>query len=281
MSFFSWFTRKSPPARPRVAGPSGSLRAASPILPARGNGVGSDPSKSDNAAIRSNERMERRELLYVVVRDAMVRAGVLSASYKFKVLSLDPRGHQFLVMMDLASEYGGETARLGEMEALIAQSAKLRYDITVSAVYWRISDQVAAGMASKGAAPQGAGLKAASAVQRPPVQNIPASAASVAPVSVPAAGPVLPAAMPARPPLEPVNLMAPRFDPIEADEVAAFKRALAAAAAARAPVASAPGVAVRSGGRPVPAGSRDFADTEMPEQDSRAQTLSSTQYGDL
>ena len=31
---------------------------------------------------------------------------------KFKVLSLDQRGRQFLVMMDLARRYGGETVRL-------------------------------------------------------------------------------------------------------------------------------------------------------------------------
>jgi hypothetical protein len=94
--------------------------------------------------------MERRELLYTVVRDAMVRAGVLSASYKFKVLSLDQRGRQFLVMMDLAREYGGETVRLSEIEALIAQTAKARYDILVTAVYWRINDHVAVGMPQKG-----------------------------------------------------------------------------------------------------------------------------------
>jgi hypothetical protein len=47
--------------------------------------------------------MERREMLYAVVREAMVRAGVLSSTYKFKVLSLDPRGRQFMVMVDLAT----------------------------------------------------------------------------------------------------------------------------------------------------------------------------------
>jgi len=41
---------------------------------------------------RKSERLERRELVYEVVRDAMLRAGVLAASYKFKVLSLDARG---------------------------------------------------------------------------------------------------------------------------------------------------------------------------------------------
>ena len=53
--------------------------------------------------------MARRELLYAVVREAMVRAGVLSSSYKFKVLSLDPRGRQFLVMVDLAHGAGSDT----------------------------------------------------------------------------------------------------------------------------------------------------------------------------
>jgi hypothetical protein len=70
---------------------------------------------------------ERRELLYTAVRDAMVRAGVLSAGYKFKVLSLDQRGRQFLVMMDLAPEYGGDMDRLGEIEALIARPPRRWY----------------------------------------------------------------------------------------------------------------------------------------------------------
>ena len=72
----------------------------------------------------------------------------------------------------------------------------------------------------------------------------------------------------------------PRFDPIEADEVAAFKQALASAAAARAPAAATPGVPQRSGPRRPPT-TNDFADTVMPDQDSRAQSLSSTQYGEL
>ena len=77
-----------------------------------------------------------------------------------------------------------------------------------------------------------------------------------------------------------MRLVVPRFDPIEADEVAAFKQALASAAAARAPAAATPGVPQRSGARRPPL-TNDFADTVMPDQDSRAQSLSSTQYGEL
>src|ERR1700712_2282724 len=87
---------------------------------------------------RKNERMARRELLYAVVRQAMMRAGVLSSGYKFKVLSLDPKGHQFLVMIDLGRTYSREAARLADIEATIAQAAKAHHEILVDGVYWRM-----------------------------------------------------------------------------------------------------------------------------------------------
>ena len=313
MSLFSWFSRKPAPPKPRPAAePSGLLNADAtvPLHPGRMGKPLVEPPPPEHAANRKNERMERRELLYTVVRDAMVRAGVLSASYKFKVLSLDQRGRQFLVMMDLAREYGGETVRLSEIEALIAQTAKTRYDILVTAVYWRINDHVAVGIPQKGVAPQGAALPvpaapvAAAPVRRPPVAApaavvapanpifpiapAPAPAPTAAPVAAapqrPAAPPVT--AAPARPPVAaPVGEQrpAPRFEPIEADEVAAFKRALAnAAGATAAPAAAAkPGVPVRSGPLLPPAQPTGFEDTEMPGAESPSPDLSSTQYGEL
>lgn len=224
--------------------------------------------------------MERREALYMVVRDAMVRAGVLSASYKFKVLALDPRGLQFLVMMDLAREYGSETVRLSEIESLIAQTAKTRHEITVTAVYWRINDQIAANIPQKGVAPHGASLPLVPATPGHPVTVAASVAAAPAPIAGAAQVATSPPILKPAPEI-PVRLVAPRFDPIEADEVAAFKRALATAAAARVPIAAAPGVSLRSGSRQGVAQAPDFADTEMPDQDSRSQSLGSTQYGDL
>ena len=295
MSLFSWFSRKSAPAKPRSAGePSGLLNADAtvPLAPGRQGKPLVDPLPPEHAANRKNERMERRELLYTVVRDAMVRAGVLSASYKFKVLSLDQRGRQFLVMMDLAREYGGETVRLSEIEALIAQTAKTRYDIVVTAVYWRINDHVAVGIPQKGVAPQGASLQAPAPQAVPPLPRRPVPAAvaaparPAAPVRAPASAagaaanapaPLLPAAAPPR--------AAPRYDPIEADEVAAFKRALANAAAAGAsaapPAAARPGVPVRSGPLLPPSNPTGFEDTEMPGANGPSPDLSSTQYGEL
>ena len=317
MSLFSWFSRKPAPpkAKPRSAGaePSGLLNADAtvPLAPGRPGQPLLQPVPPEHAANRKNERMERRELLYTVVRDAMVRAGVRSASYKFKVLSLDQRGRQFLVMMDLAREYGGETARLSEIEALIAQTAKTRYDILVTAVYWRINDHVAVGLPQKGitstpvpsaAAPQGvvrkpvpAPVPAAPAPVAAPASSLlfPAEPAARFPTTPTALGrtpsgttapaPLLPASNTGPAPLAPASAPA-RFEPIEADEVAAFKRALADAAG-RAPVAPAaaarPGVAVRSGPLLPPSHSTDFADTEMPGSDGQSTALSTTQYGEL
>jgi len=288
MSLFSWFNRKPPAPRQRPAvEPSGLLNADAtvPLVPGRGAGKPLAEPATEHAANRKNERMERRELLYTVVRDAMVRAGVLSAGYKFKVLSLDQRGRQFLVMMDLAREYGGETVRLSEIEALIAQTAKTRFDILVTAVYWRINDHVAVGMPSKGLAPHGVAGPSVphvpSAPVRPPAP-IPAPAPAPVPVAAPPIDPLLaPRSAPLVPPAPPARAPAKAFDPIEADEVAAFKRALDNAAAAKPPVpAPRTGVTTRSGPL-LPSTPTGFEDTEMPGSDAPAPDLSNTQYGDL
>ena len=182
MSFFSWFMRK-PSAKRQLPQPSAPMNAGAPAsVSGRTHKPSSNAPAPEQTAVIKNERMERRELLYIVVRDAMVCAGVLSASYKFKVLSLDPRGLQFLVMMDLAPEFGGETERLNEIETLIAQTAKARYNITVSAVYWRINEQVTTAGLSRP-------MPAPAAAPRPPVipTPVPGFIASTAIMRKPAA----------------------------------------------------------------------------------------------
>lgn len=73
---------------------------------------------------RGEQRSSRREKLYAVVRESMTRAGVLTTGYKFKVLSLDSQGRQFIVMVDLASERAAGTAHLGKLEAAIVRAAR-------------------------------------------------------------------------------------------------------------------------------------------------------------
>lgn len=244
MSLFHWFTKKSP-AKPHGDPDSSGLGHvdATVPFPHSGRGRTRPPVAPGSAANRKSERLERREQLYAVVRESMTRVGVLSSSYKFKVLSLDSHGRQYLIMMDLVRLHAGETGRLAEIEALIAQSAKSRHDILVTSVYWRFNEHVTAGLTR---APQ--------------------------PASVTAAAPSV--ALPT--PVSPVELSKPRYEPLHADEVAAFKHALASVVAP-ATALSAPGQIVHSGRRN-PAPMPSFEDTEL---DERQAPLSGTQYGDL
>jgi hypothetical protein len=201
--------------------------------------------------------MARRELLYAVVRQAMIRAGVLSSGYKFKVLSLDSKGHQFLVMVDLARSYGVDSARLADIEAMIAQAAKTRHDMVVDAVYWRINEHVAVGdPAGQGTVPQ-----AADNSQPAILDSHPGTLESITPRT------------------------APRFEPIQADEVAAFKSALAAGVSAPVTTSARAGATARAADGSVKHGPQSytlltgFEDTELPE--GRTPVLSGTQYGEL
>ncbi|MBF5005039.1 hypothetical protein [Diaphorobacter caeni] len=347
MSFFSWFSRRpSPGAAPRKAQPSPSQAAA-----AAAQAQARAPKLAEQAEqlARKNVRMERREALYMVVRDAMARAGVLSAGYKFKVLSLDQNGQQFVVMIDLAREYGASTARLGEIESLITQSAKARFEILVTAVYWRMHDNTAAGLglglrmrraADKESAPATASATPHT-IRAPvmPVGSYEARTSAPAPLRgnsgmAPLRGnsglsplnslrsPLLDSAHAPLAPVRSAPVAASRngvnganglnelngvntingshgasaagglgnFDPIEDDEVAAFKRALSGTGASNgaarpASAAERPGTTVRSGPMsrsPLlqPSIASGFADTEMPA-DSASSDLSATQYGDL
>lgn len=251
MSLFNWFARKVPKSAEVSEDSSGlgHVDATVPIMPSSRMKVKVAQAATSNAANRKTERLERRELLYGVVRESMTRAGVLAASYKFKVLSLDPRGQQYLVMMDLANQSAGDTNRLAEIEALIAQGAKVRHNIEVTAVYWRVNEHVTTGL-SKPRAPL-------------------TSAAPVAPVRP------SPVAAPAP---RPGTARAPQFEPLQADEVEAFKRALSTASR---PAPLAPTGTLIKSGRRNPAPPVEFEDTELVEGEDRVSPLSGTQYGDL
>ena len=251
MSIFNWFSSKQPEkssTAPESSG-LGHVDATVPLMPSDRLRVKLAVPPASHAANRKTERLEHRELLYSVVRDSMIRAGVLAASYKFKVLSLDARGRQYLIMVDLVNQSAGDTSRLAEIEAMIAQAAKLRHEILVTAVYWRVNEHVTAGLSRS--------------------HNLPATKA-------PAKGPESPASQNSTP--RSPSTTAPRYEPLQQDEVVAFKRALAGAVAATPPSAS--GHVVKSGRRN-PAPPAEFENTQMVDAAVRASPLSGTQYGDL
>ncbi|MEO8024452.1 hypothetical protein [Polaromonas sp.] len=287
MSLFSWFSGKSSQdeglsVQPQLDSDSVGLSRVERTRPVAGaRPKVSAPMPLNNPSEQSGQKTQRhakRELLYAAVREAMIRAGVLSASYKFKVLSLDPRGEQFMVMMDLAQEFGGQTERLAEIEVLIAQSAKSRYNIRVTAVYWRMNELVSVGQPRPSAhaavaspRPNTETPKAAPVVSAGPVQVAAAVVAEVATAEPVAVAPLAP--------------LPKRYEPIQADEVTAFKQALAAASASGMP-RPAKGTSDKDD-KDDRSGSRSytlltgFEDTEMPETPMTVPALSATQYGDL
>ncbi|WP_096699059.1 hypothetical protein [Polaromonas sp. AER18D-145] len=272
MSFFSWFSGSSSNAK-QVAGkgrPDGDSSGLTrdertrPVAGARSRSSVPAPVKTgEHGGEQKSQRHAKRELLYAAVREAMIRAGVLSASYKFKVLSLDPRGDQFMVMMDLAQEFGGQTDRLAEIEVMIAQSAKSRYNIRVTAVYWRMNELVSVGRPRSSTSTHSASAAAATVGA---VAALPEPAVAVLVAAVTETAVVAP--------------VASRFEPIQDDEVAAFKQALAAASASGGTAQVAKGVSTRSGPHSYTL-LTGFEDTEMPDTPVSAPALSATQYGDL
>ena len=255
MSLFDWFFSKprerqgADPVEPHGS-PAMTVRPPLPQQAPRPEAPIAQAMDSRRAV-----RHARREQLYVAVREAMTRSGVLSATYQFKVLSLDQPGNEFLVMVDLSMDFNGITGQLGAMEALIVQHAKARFGITVPTVYWRMDASIPS------AAVRQAPVRPAA---RPPAAN-PAAPSGAAATPAPAERPASHAANPR--------------DPIEADEVAAFRQALLAASA------RAPATVASVGVKPARNAHSytlltGFEDTEQTES-AASPGLSKTQYGDL
>ena len=97
--------------------------------------------------MRKAKRHARREELYIAVREAMTRSGVLASSYRFKVLSLDQNGKEFLVMVDVAETLDPHSEKRNQIENAIMQTARARFEIAVTSVYWRTDDKMALDLA--------------------------------------------------------------------------------------------------------------------------------------
>jgi hypothetical protein len=212
-------------------------------------------------------RQERRERLYSVVREAMLRSEVLASRFKFKVLSLDTHGRQFLIMIDLMDASAVSPDRFSAIEQLIIAHAAQQHGIYVKSVYWRGNE-----------APVDAGTTPVPA---------PAAASVATPVAPPASvaqTPVTTAKQPEKPlvpvpttPHFPETIHKPAFDPIDQAEVLAFKKAIGAIPSA--PSVKAPGQVHTSGPRHKMTGFEDTQILATPEE--VVSPLSVTQFGEL
>jgi hypothetical protein len=160
MTLLSWlFRKRSVPAQvgtPQVLAVESTHPVAQQGTRQAANNGGAQPAPG--VGLREQFRAQslaRRGQLYATLRASLLRVGILEASYKFKVLALDQGARQFLVMIDLASSVQHNPALLMRVEASIAEQAKLRYDLEVPAVYWRTVEQPGPiPAASAGSAPE-------------------------------------------------------------------------------------------------------------------------------
>jgi hypothetical protein len=115
-------------------------------------------------------------MLFSLVRENMIRLGVLSSHYKFKVLTLDPAGDQFIVMMDWqagASQAGPQFEKDCE-KSLQSLLEERRQAYKVKAVYWRGAHATEAAPARPPAArPAVAPVASAPAARREPPPPLP------------------------------------------------------------------------------------------------------------
>ena len=132
MSWFDWLKSK-PAAHSGDSGHTMDLSAGDHLNDAAFRSPGNDV---DFKA----QRQTRRENLYAVVREAMIRSEVLASRYKFKVLSLDTHGRQFLVMVDLMDATALPAHRFLAVEQLIVSHAAQQHGLFVKSVYWRSNE---------------------------------------------------------------------------------------------------------------------------------------------
>jgi hypothetical protein len=203
----------------------------------------------------------------------MLRSEVLASRYKFKVLSLDTHGRQFLIMIDLMDVGAVSPDRFATIEQLIIAHAAQQHGIYVKSVYWRGTEALIAVPTTQlpasvpVPAPVSAHTSANPAFKVPVVPGVSAAAATQPAKSV--------APVPSLPGTRPVHK--PAFDPIDQAEVLAFKKAIGAIPSASG--VKTPGQVHTSGPRHVMTG---FEDTQILDNaDEGVSPLSRTQFGEL
>lgn len=88
------------------------------------------------------QRDGNKELLYGIMREAMVGAEILSSNYRFQVLTLDPEGLVQKVIIDIAPQYGNLPELVQKLESNIIRRA-VSFGMRVSGLYWRCDPTLA------------------------------------------------------------------------------------------------------------------------------------------
>jgi hypothetical protein len=86
----------------------------------------------------------RREKITKIVANLLSRSGIEAQHYKLILLTLDAKGYEYLVMLDLAREHIAFSSTLRQIEQHIIKESMNQFEIVVRAVYWQFNSHESA-----------------------------------------------------------------------------------------------------------------------------------------
>jgi hypothetical protein len=106
------------------------------------------PAPLDEPTIRRMELEERmayrRERLYQSIRETFLSMEVVSHMYRFKVMPVDERHHRFIAMIDVAKSFvtgaNSKTKSFAAMEQSMRINTYKRFGVLIDGIYWRVSE---------------------------------------------------------------------------------------------------------------------------------------------
>lgn len=86
----------------------------------------------------------RREKISKIVANLLSRSGIEAQHYKLKMLTLDTKGNEYVVMLDLAREHIAFSSSLRQLERHIIKESLDQFNIVVRSVYWQFNSHESA-----------------------------------------------------------------------------------------------------------------------------------------
>ena len=151
------------------------------------------------------ERMQvRREMVFESVREHLLLLQIISSMYKFRAVPLDSRQHRFMLAFDVISGFvarrSGKVLRLNEVEEFLRERTFSRYGLRIDAIYWRFHPETQ--VFERG--------RRAEDAPSQPIPSVPSQPVAAAPDA-------------GGEPLRPAS----RHQPVDAEEMRAFEKAIA------------------------------------------------------
>lgn len=117
------------------------LKRALRARPAARSAPGTPPTRRMDLEER---KAYRRECLFQAIRETFLSMEVVSHMYRFKVMPVDERHHRFIAMVDVAKSFvsgaQAKTKSFAAMEQSMRTHAYQRFGVVIDGIYWRVSE---------------------------------------------------------------------------------------------------------------------------------------------